>query len=69
MIVGEVNYSIENVLPYLAKELDVPQLIPCMGAEKYIEFIFLFFLLFNFCHKLLVSIPIQVYDWYLHLWN
>lgn len=36
-IVGAVDYSIHNVLPYLAKELDVPVLIPCMGAEKCIS--------------------------------
>lgn len=35
-IVGAVNYSIQDVLPYLAKELDVPILIPCFGSERYI---------------------------------
>lgn len=33
-IVGAVDYSINDALPYLAKELDVPVLIPCMGSEK-----------------------------------
>lgn len=42
MIVGEVNYSIKDVLLYLAKELDVPQLIPCTGAEKYMTGIYVF---------------------------
>lgn len=38
-IVGEVNYSIQDTLSYLAKELDVPVLIPCLGSEKYITFL------------------------------
>lgn len=46
-IVGAVNYSIQDTLPYLAKELDVPILIPCLGSEKYILLLhlssFLFF--------------------------
>lgn len=33
-IVGAVDYAINDALPYLAKELDVPVLIPCMGSEK-----------------------------------
>lgn len=33
-IVNPVNYSINDVLPYLAKKLDVPTLIPFMGSEK-----------------------------------
>lgn len=41
-IVGAVDYSIHNVLPYLAKELDVPVLIPCMGAEKYMTGLYIF---------------------------
>ncbi|XP_029167521.1 mitochondrial RNA pseudouridine synthase RPUSD4-like [Nylanderia fulva] len=41
-IVGAVDYSVYNVLPYLAKELDVPALIPCMGAEKYMTGIYVF---------------------------
>lgn len=35
-IVGAVNYSVQDVLPNLAKELDVPILIPCFGSDKYI---------------------------------
>jgi hypothetical protein len=35
-IAGAMDYAIEDALPYLAKELDVPILIPCLGAEKYI---------------------------------
>lgn len=41
-IVGAVDYSIETVLPYIAKELDIPNLIPCIGAEKYIKKKFFF---------------------------
>lgn len=36
-IVNAVNYSIYDVMPYLTKELDVPALIPFMGAEKCIN--------------------------------
>lgn len=36
-IVNAVNYSIHDVIPYLTKELDVPALIPFMGAEKCIN--------------------------------
>lgn len=41
-IVNAVNYSIHDVMPYLAKELDVPTLIPFMGAEKYVYISFFF---------------------------
>lgn len=33
---GKVNYTIGDILPYLAQKLDVPILIPCLGSEKYI---------------------------------
>lgn len=35
-IVRPTNFSVQDTLPYLAKELDVPILIPCFGSEKYI---------------------------------
>lgn len=41
-IVGAVNYSIQDVLPYLAKELDVPILIPCFGSERYTSGVYVF---------------------------
>ncbi|XP_025156532.1 mitochondrial RNA pseudouridine synthase Rpusd4 isoform X2 [Harpegnathos saltator] len=41
-IVKAVDYSIENVLPHIAKELDVPALIPCIGAEKYMSGVYVF---------------------------
>lgn len=41
-IVRAVDYSIGKVLPYIAKELDVPALIPCIGAEKYVKEMFFF---------------------------
>lgn len=43
-IVGEVNYSIQDIMPFLTKELDVPALIPCIGAEKYTEYIHFYYL-------------------------
>lgn len=42
-IVNAANYSIQNVLPFMAKELDVPALIPCTGAEKYIKYLVFFY--------------------------
>ncbi|XP_070163935.1 pseudouridylate synthase RPUSD4, mitochondrial [Polyergus mexicanus] len=41
-IVDAVNYSVHDVLPYLARELDVPTLIPCMGSEKYMTGLYVF---------------------------
>ncbi|KMQ97959.1 rna pseudouridylate synthase domain-containing protein 4-like protein [Lasius niger] len=41
-IVGAVDYAINDSLPYLAKELDVPVLIPCMGSEKYMTGVYVF---------------------------
>ncbi|XP_011877896.1 PREDICTED: RNA pseudouridylate synthase domain-containing protein 4-like [Vollenhovia emeryi] len=41
-IVGEVNYSVQDAFPYLAKELDVPILIPCLGSEKYMSGTYVF---------------------------
>lgn len=42
-IVGAVNYVVKDVLPYLAKELDVPTLMPVCGSEMYIILPPLFF--------------------------
>jgi hypothetical protein len=36
-IVKMANYNIEQILPYLAKELDVSRLIPCTGSEKSVQ--------------------------------
>ncbi|KAL0124364.1 hypothetical protein PUN28_006293 [Cardiocondyla obscurior] len=41
-IVGAVNYSLQDALPYLAKELDVPILIPCLGTDKYMSGVYVF---------------------------
>ncbi|EZA49789.1 hypothetical protein DMN91_003387 [Ooceraea biroi] len=41
-IVGAVDYSLETVLPYLAKQLDVPTLIPCTGSERYMSGVYIF---------------------------
>ncbi|XP_050452146.1 pseudouridylate synthase RPUSD4, mitochondrial-like [Cataglyphis hispanica] len=41
-IVDAVDYSISDVLPYLAKQLDVPTLIPCMGSEKFMTGLYVF---------------------------
>ncbi|XP_014481888.1 PREDICTED: RNA pseudouridylate synthase domain-containing protein 4-like [Dinoponera quadriceps] len=41
-IANASNYSIESVLPYITKELDVPALIPCSGAEKYMSGTYVF---------------------------
>lgn len=52
-IVGGVNYCINDILSYLAKELDVPALIPCLGSEKYVT-VLLFFSFVSLCFKKLI---------------
>ncbi|XP_012215382.2 pseudouridylate synthase RPUSD4, mitochondrial-like [Linepithema humile] len=51
-IVGAVDYSVENVLPYLAKELDVPNLIPFSGSEKYMSGVYIFGINTNVCQDI-----------------
>ncbi|XP_012527997.2 mitochondrial RNA pseudouridine synthase RPUSD4 [Monomorium pharaonis] len=51
-IVGAVDYVIEDSLPYLAKELDVPILIPCLGAEKYMSGVYIFGINDKVCQQL-----------------
>ncbi|XP_011262875.1 mitochondrial RNA pseudouridine synthase Rpusd4 isoform X2 [Camponotus floridanus] len=51
-IVNPVNYSVHDVLPHLAKELDVPALIPSMGSEKYMTGIYIFGINDNVCQQL-----------------
>ncbi|XP_018302761.1 RNA pseudouridylate synthase domain-containing protein 4 [Mycetomoellerius zeteki] len=54
-IVGAVDYSINDTLSYLAKELDVPTLIPCLGAEKYVSGVYIFGINEKVCHQLELS--------------
>lgn len=51
-IVDAVNYSIHDVLPYLAKELDVPVLIPYMGSERYMTGVYVFGINDDACHQI-----------------
>lgn len=51
-IVGAVDYSIENILPYLAKKLDVPSLIPFSGSEKYMSGVYVFGINFDVCENI-----------------
>ncbi|KYN28389.1 PREDICTED: RNA pseudouridylate synthase domain-containing protein 4-like [Trachymyrmex cornetzi] len=54
-IAGAANYSINDVLPYLAKELDVPMLIPSFGAEKYTSGVYIFGINEKVCYQLDLS--------------
>ncbi|KAL6254389.1 hypothetical protein P5V15_014437 [Pogonomyrmex californicus] len=51
-IVGAVDYTIKDVLPYLAKELNVPILIPCLGSEKYMSGVYIFGINDNVCNQI-----------------
>ncbi|TGZ49337.1 pseudouridylate synthase RPUSD4, mitochondrial [Temnothorax longispinosus] len=54
-IVGAVNYSVQDTLPYLAKELDVPILIPCLGAEKYMSGVYVFGINDKVCRQIEIA--------------
>lgn len=54
-IVGAVDYAVEDTLPYLAKELDVPILIPCLGAEKYMSGVYVFGINDQVCQQLAIA--------------
>ncbi|KYN08111.1 PREDICTED: RNA pseudouridylate synthase domain-containing protein 4-like [Cyphomyrmex costatus] len=51
-IVGAKDYTLNDILPYLAKELDVPMLIPCLGSEKYMSGIYVFGINNEVCHQI-----------------
>lgn len=54
-IVGAVDYCVEETLPYLAKELDVPILIPCSGAEKYMSGVYVFGINDKVCQQINIA--------------
>ncbi|KYM78286.1 RNA pseudouridylate synthase domain-containing protein 4 [Atta colombica] len=54
-IVGAADYSLNDVLPYLAKELNVPMLIPSFGAEKYMSGVYIFGINEKVYHQLELS--------------
>ncbi|KAG5314728.1 RUSD4 synthase, partial [Acromyrmex insinuator] len=54
-IVGVADYSLQDVLPYLAKELNVPILIPSFGAEKYVSGVYIFGINEKVCQQLELS--------------
>ncbi|XP_011703224.1 PREDICTED: RNA pseudouridylate synthase domain-containing protein 4-like [Wasmannia auropunctata] len=41
-IVGALDYTVTDALPYLKSELNVPDLIPCLGSEMYMSGVYIF---------------------------